>query len=372
MIRVLLVDDEKPALKEMSYLLQDYPEVEIVGMLQDGRETLQKITELKPDAIFLDIDMPGVNGLELAMKIQELHAGVMIIFVTAYSEYALDAFRAYPLDYIMKPVNKRRFDRTMQHLEEQLGLRKSAPHNSGKAQIHCFGNFEVFTEDGEKKYMKYATRQTKEMFAYLIAHFERTVTRKDLILDIFGGVEDKKTVSLLYVTAYNLRHALENIGVDRNSVTIDGKYSLRAESGVCDYIDFARFTAQNPVIGVENVEAAEQAAELYHGAFLENEDYFWAEEIRAEMEVRLERLLIGIADCRFEMRKTHGCEKALITLIRLNPLSDGGNRALLDLYMKTGNVPKFREHYEKYACVLQKEFTAAPAQKYADFYSSAG
>lgn len=369
MMRVLLVDDEQPALEEMEYLLHQYAAVEIVGMIQDGREVLKQVNQQKPDAVFLDIDMPGANGLELALKIQELHAGIVIVFVTAYSEYALDAFRAYPLDYILKPVKKKRLDSTMQHLIEQVEKLRPDCHLQTKARIRCFGNFDVYTEDDEKRQIKFTTRKMKEMFAYLVSNFGRQVSRQELLQNIFSGNEDKKTINLLHVTAYKLRHALESIGIDREDVIISGNYCMQTAEGVCDYIDFVNFTQNNSLIDQQNLADAERIAELYKGAFLENEEYLWAEEIRTETELKLENLLIGIANYCFETCRAHQGEKALVKLLHFDPLSETGNHALLDFYMKSGNTLKFREHYKKYEALMKEEFHLAPERQYIKFFA---
>ena len=365
--KAMLVDDELPALEELEYLLKGYP-LEIAAMIQDARTVLSQVELIKPDVIFLDIDMPGVNGLELAVKIQELQAGICIIFVTAYSEYALDAFRAYPLDYIMKPVNEKRFAQTMQHLFGMLENKKPDLASGTITHIRCFGNFGVYIENGERRTMKFATKQAREMFAYLICHFEKHISRQELINVIFGGTEDKKTVNLLHVTAYKLRHAMEEAGIGRNSITISGNYSLKAAEGVCDYIDFNKFIDHNPYIDKANIASAEHAAGLYQGVLLENEEYLWAEETKTEMELRFENLLLGISSYYYEAEKFHNCEKALVSLIKYDPYSETGNRALLNLYMKYSDPEKYREHYEKYAALLEKEFQIAPDKKYKEYY----
>ena len=367
MIRAILVDDEQPALEELEFLLKDYP-VEIAAMIQDARTALAQIGRLNPDVVFLDIDMPGVSGLELALKIQELYTGINIIFVTAYSEYALEAFKAYPLDYILKPVNEKRFAKTMRHLFELIDSASANAASAPKPHIRCFGAFEAFTENGEKHQMKFATRQAREMFTYLVSRFEKTVSRGELIDTIFGGNEDKKTVNLLHVTAYKLRHTMEELGIDRESITLSGNYTLKVADGICDYIDFVKFTDRHPYIDKNNAEQAETIAELYQGAFLENEDYLWAEEVRTETELRFENLLLGIAAFYRQTGKINKCEKALVTLLRYDNLSDQGNKALLNLYRETENLPKFREHFEKYRILLKEELQTEPDRKLIDYY----
>jgi two-component SAPR family response regulator len=368
MIKIVLVDDEKPSLDILKYMLGRYDKVEVTGMFQDAVEALGKISEMRPDAVFIDIDMPGMNGLELALKIQEFHAGIIIVFVTAYSEYALSAFRAYPLDYLVKPMDDKRLGLTMEHLIEQYEYHRQLLHYTAKTSIRCFGNFEIFSENGEKRYIKFATRQVKELFAYLIHRFERPVTRTELIEYVFGGIEDSKTINLLHVTAYKLRNALEDIGASRSSITIRGNYILETAEGVCDFVDFMKFTEKNMLIDDDNIKEAEYIAGLYVGSYLEHEDYEWAQETRAEIELRHEKLLLNMAHYFSDTHKLQKSEKTLLTLLSSNPLSDEGNNTLLDLYISSKNCTKFKTFYEEYAARLEEELGAEPETRYTDFY----
>lgn len=367
MIKVLLIDDEKPALNEMNYLLKDYP-VEIVGMIQDAGMVLNEIADKKPDAVFLDIEMPGINGLELALKIQELKYDIQIIFVTAYSNYALKAFQAFPLDYLLKPVDEERFSLTMKHLVEEFNRRNVKYETPAKTVISCFGNFEMYTDGGEKRYAKFATRQVKELLVYLINRFGKPVTREELLGKIFGGTDDRKTVNQLHVTLYRLRNSFKELGVSGGSVMIRKNYTLDAAEGVCDFIDFVRFTNGIVCVDEDNIMAAERAAALYTGEYLENENYMWADVTRAEMAVRYENLLLQTASFYAGIHKKHKCEKKLLTLLKINPLSEEGNNALLDLYMKTADNRMFAIQYETFEALLKNELSERPIRKYTDYY----
>lgn len=369
MIRAMLVDDEQPALDELEYQLQRYESVEIVAMLQDPRRVLENVMKIRPDVVFLDIDMPGENGLELALKIQELHFGIIIIFVTAYSEYALDAFQAYPLDYLLKPVDEKRLNMTMEHLV-QAAAEKENSGQAGSTVIHCFRDFEAFHETYSKIPIKFSTRQTKELFAYLICHYGQTIPREELIQNIFGGKSDKKTLNLLYVTVYNLRRALEEAQVGRNIIKITGSYKLEVSDGVCDYVDFSKFVETNSYLDASNIAAAETAARLYAGAYLQNEDYFWVDEVRTKLELQYETLVLKIAEYYSEQDDLQKAEHFLFALIQYDPLSEAGNRSLLELYMRQGNREKFRRQYEIYEKILREELQTTPARKYIAFYQA--
>jgi len=106
MIRTLLVDDEQPARERLKQLLAAHPDIEIVGEAGDGVEAAERIAELTPDLILLDIQMPGASGLDVAASLGQPRPAV--IFCTAFDQYAVDAFELSALDYLLKPVNRAR------------------------------------------------------------------------------------------------------------------------------------------------------------------------------------------------------------------------------------------------------------------------
>lgn len=106
MIRTLLVDDEQPARERLKQLLAAHPDVEIVGEAEDGVQAAERIAELTPDLVLLDIQMPGASGLDVVASLGKQRPAV--IFCTAYDQYAVDAFELSALDYLLKPVNRAR------------------------------------------------------------------------------------------------------------------------------------------------------------------------------------------------------------------------------------------------------------------------
>ena len=107
-LRVLIVDDEGPARGRLRQLLSERPDVEIVGEAEDGVEAIERIQELTPDVVFLDIQMPGCSGLEVAASLGP--ARPAIIFCTAFDQHAVDAFELNATDYLLKPVTRTRLD----------------------------------------------------------------------------------------------------------------------------------------------------------------------------------------------------------------------------------------------------------------------
>lgn len=112
-MRTIVIDDERLARIELKKLLQEFPEIEVVDEASNAEEGIRKINNLQPDLIFLDIQMPGKSGFEM---LQELDYTPLVIFTTAYDEYALKAFEVNALDYLLKPVDGKRLEDAVRKL----------------------------------------------------------------------------------------------------------------------------------------------------------------------------------------------------------------------------------------------------------------
>ncbi len=120
-IRTLIVDDEAHARSRIRQLLKDAPDFEIVAECANGRQAVEAIQREKPDLAFLDVQMPRLTGLEVCQAAAAADAPMpLVIFVTAYDEYALQAFDVHAIDYLLKPFDRQRFQKTLDHAREQL------------------------------------------------------------------------------------------------------------------------------------------------------------------------------------------------------------------------------------------------------------
>ena len=117
-LRCVIVDDEHPSLDELSHLLTDMEGMDILACVDSGKRALTDIKELKPDVVFLDIKMPGLDGFSVAREILTFREPPLIVFATAYDEYAVKAFEINAIDYILKPFSKERLARTVQRIKQ--------------------------------------------------------------------------------------------------------------------------------------------------------------------------------------------------------------------------------------------------------------
>ncbi len=142
-MKALIVDDERLARAELKRLLTPFKDLQVVGEAVNAEDALEKINELKPDLIFLDIQMPGKTGFEL---LEELDSVPIVVFTTAYDEYALKAFEYNALDYLLKPIEPKRLEETVNKLIEK-GRKKVAVETDTETLTE---SDQVFVKDGDR------------------------------------------------------------------------------------------------------------------------------------------------------------------------------------------------------------------------------
>lgn len=123
MIKCIIVDDEMPAREELKYLLQEFEDIEVIGEAAHGLEAIELNKKLKPDLMFLDIQMPKISGIEVAYRLIKDGHLPLIVFVTAFEEYAIKAFEVNAIDYILKPISKERLKKDIEKVIHTHKLR---------------------------------------------------------------------------------------------------------------------------------------------------------------------------------------------------------------------------------------------------------
>lgn len=201
----------------------------------DPAEVQRLAKKIKPDLIWLDIEMPGRNGLELAAEIKTVLPDTNIVFVTGYSDYAVDAFGMHVSGYVLKPVTKERL------LDEIANLRippKKGRGDEALLRIQCFGNFEVFGDDG---IVKFGRSLSKEAFAYLIDRRGAGCTVGEICSILWEDrTADKGLKSQCRVVMGAMKKDLEKIGADKVIVKNWNTWGIDTSKVECDYYSFLK------------------------------------------------------------------------------------------------------------------------------------
>src|SRR2546429_8231558 len=123
----MIADDEQLAQDELAYLLKDFPDIEVVGSARHGLEAVELIQKLEPDLVFMDVQMPGLDGLGVVRRLRELNVELPhIIFATAFDQYAVEAFRLEAMDYLLKPIERARLEETIERARRAIHEKQKA------------------------------------------------------------------------------------------------------------------------------------------------------------------------------------------------------------------------------------------------------
>lgn len=143
LIKALVVDDELYNRDELGHLLSAFPSIDVVGEADSGEAAITKTVQLQPDVVFLDVEMPRMNGMEAARTLLELENTPVIVFATAYPQFAAEAFRYEAIDYLLKPYDQDQLQETVKRIEKRFGVLKEpdSAKTSGKLAVEADGEF---------------------------------------------------------------------------------------------------------------------------------------------------------------------------------------------------------------------------------------
>ena len=258
-MKIFAIDDERAMLEALhDAIITAEPNAEVHDFKR-AKPALEAIEEAgAPDVVFSDIELPGINGIDLAAQIKESAPNAKIVFVTAYPGYALEAYRVHVDGFVVKPVEA---ERIREELDVLFALQEPALE---KLQVRCFGTFEVFV-NGEP--LLFARSRTKELLAFLVDNNGGACTGPQIANALWEGKVTKNARSYLRVLTADLKDALESAGLANVLVREHGQWAVRPDCIDCDYY---RFLAGDP-----------EATAAFDGQYMSQ--FSWAEETAAKL-----------------------------------------------------------------------------------------
>ena len=223
MHKALIIDDERLARNELKKLLLEFPEVEVIGEAANATEGIEKIEDLSPDLVFLDIQMPGKTGFDMLL---ELEKAPHVIFTTAYDEFALKAFEVNALDYLMKPVEPKRLADALHKLQQAEEKEMAALANAHRSLLT--ENDQVFVKDGERCWFVKLSevRLFESVGNYAKVYF---ATNKPLILKSLNALEDRLDEKTFFRA--NRKHIVNLRMIDKVEPYFNGGLLLDLKGG---------------------------------------------------------------------------------------------------------------------------------------------
>lgn len=267
-MKVICVDDAELIVEHTVAQCRELKMVDDVQGFTSPLEALEYLRNNMADLALLDIDMPDMNGLTLAARIKEIRPDCAIIFLTAYSEYALKAFELHASGYLMKPVST---DKLVEEIEYAIVGRRNLP--TSHITVRTFGNFDILV-DGES--VSFGRSKAKELLAYLIDRNGAGIKRADAFAVLWeDGVYDYSMQKQLDVIIRSLRATLKEYGISEIFELKRSTMRIRPELIDCDLYRFLAGDAD--------------AVSTYRGEYMNQ--YAWAMMGEADISMRVNELL---------------------------------------------------------------------------------
>ena len=230
-MRAICVDDERIILEDTVSMCLELPQIDEARGFTRAADALSWLEDNDADLALLDIDMPGMNGLELAAAIKQRRPDTAIIFLTGYSEYAVEAFAVRASGYLMKPVTRERLEKDVAYA---LSGKRGTP--AGHVVVRTFGNFDVFVDD---RPILSQLAKCKELLAYLVDKQGSGVTRAELFAAVWEDRPyDRGMQKQLDVYIRSLRETLRRNGLEEILEMKRGTLRIVPDRFVCDAYQF--------------------------------------------------------------------------------------------------------------------------------------
>ena len=359
MLKAIIVDDEQLCLTHLENLLLKSGGMEIKAKFTKSLAALDFLQNNQIDVAFLDIEMPDMDGIELANRAIDIQERLAVIFVTAYNQYAVEAFRLNALDYLMKPV-------TAERLRETLDRIVSVPSMSTQiclAKIRCFGKFQVTAGNTE---INFRHKKAEELLAFLIDRKGDFVDRWEICDHLWEEYDGDRALINFHSTLHRLKKTLFQQGAEIPIEHDDGNYRLDINGLDCDYLRFQRFTAASGSIDQSSISEYEAVTENYNGDYLAGKEYAWAKRNRLMMRERFIMLVLQIA----EVYQTAGDLQKSIAWLKQGLYHEHLHRELNYRLIRTlllaNDHLQAGRYYEIYQHDLKRKLNQEPDQEFTE------
>ncbi|BFT73792.1 response regulator [Paenibacillus sp. P36] len=349
MFKVIIVEDEKPILELMKVLIGRNGHFEIVGTFSNGLEALEGLQELKPDIAFLDVEMPKMNGLELAQRLNERLEHTRIVFTTAYKDYAVDAFKVYAFDYLLKPVTPPAIERLTSRLIKLERPTIAEEKKERRTLVRCLGGFDVRSPDG--MVVRWPTRKTEELFAYLLCHLKQDISKWQLADILWPEMPEDRGSHNLHNTIYRLKKLLKEQEIGMDIVKTNEGYLLDPLQEGLDLMEFQNALRD----GLQDLALADRACSLYRGPLLERKDYIWKSQLEESYAKHYTVLMRSLVKQEMAVEAWTKAEQRLDVYLSLYPLNEEMHQLLMDIYASSGRQELAFKHYTSFESLYRQE-----------------
>jgi two-component SAPR family response regulator len=371
MIRAIIVDNEKPAIQILKLFLEKKKNIDVIGSFLNAPEALNNLSVLDPDVVFLDIDMPEMNGLEMAEIILNNDFNIEAIFVTAYSQYALDAFRVNAIDYLLKPILYEDIEQTVKRLLKRIKSRiePTTYPKVTKTKIYFFGRLLVYGYSDDVP-VKWRTSKAEELFAFLYHKKDNGVPKSDICDALWPDIPEDKVDVYLHTSVYKMKKDLHSFHIPIDVKFSNGCYFMHLPETYCDVDEFDSIVESDIVIDKTNLNKYVHAIDLYKNHYLETNGYLWSLPQRESYSLKYHTIIKALVNYYVKEKNTIAIENIIKPLLEKLPLDEYAHETLLKVYYVKKDHASFITHYNTMIDLYQNELGIKPKQSIEALYKS--
>jgi two-component system, LytTR family, response regulator len=364
MIRSIIIDDEESTIEEVKEIIESFKSIKVTFTASNPFKALEIIENNEIQVAFLDIDMPGMNGITLAEKISSIRPNMEIVFITAYNQYALEAFEVNAIDYILKPVRKERVEKSINKILKVIN--ENLKEENKMVKIKTFNKFEVIINNIP---IKWRTLKDKELFAYLIENINNPIHKEKIIEDLWQDIDIKNALIYLQSSIYRIRKILSSIGYNDCIKYANNCYTMNKINLDCDIWIYKKYLHISYEICESNISTYESISYLYKGDYLEEEGYIWAINTLENTRNKYLELLRRLGEYYISIENYNKAIGHLEKIIEVDPYFDSGVKLLFKLYYYKSDVHNLNKQFLKANKVAKEKYGLDLNKNLIDYYN---
>ena len=364
LLKVIVVEDEILSLQLFCNLLKKTGRVDVIGGYINPIKAREDIFRLRPDAVFLDIEMPEINGLKIAKEMSTSDLESEIIFITTYNEYALEAFKVNALDYLLKPISGTEIDRTLGRIEKRVSGKNGKISKTSSVKVTTLGGYEVYIND-QKNPVRWYTGKCGEIFAYLIFMKPLEGVSKWKLVDLLWPHKDvEKGEVNLRSTISRLNKTLKEYGTDISVTSKSNHYFLKAGNIITDASKLKDLAHRTTAIDNTTLLEYEACLASYKGHLFEGCDFGWSEDLVVTYERYFSVSIKFLSE--YYMKQKQSPLLALNTVelwLKFEPYNEEAQYMALILQYKVGGELAKEKFFEKLRRMYSSDLGIKPGTK---------
>lgn len=364
MIHVLLIDDEEDALDLLEILLGKMEHIRIVGRFVNPLQAIEALNQLavdEIDAVFLDIQMPGMRGTEIARVIRQTRPRLPIIFTTAYAEYAVEAFEINSTDYLLKPFTLDRLQIAVARIKPDVSKTKDHVRSSESKfpYIQYFGGFHIRLSDAEDRILTWKTKKEKELCAFLLHHEGLPVNTATIIEALWPEYDLNNAKTYLYTCLSYLRKSLAERNIPMKIQRVDKGFVVEMSDVSSDVVEFEKLLSYFSTKKQLDERMYDKLCNLYQGPYMATCDFHWVDVKRMELHTAYVQALRKWHQYFYRSGNITLALHSIQRLLMVAPDSEVDGRQLMAIHLEIGNRNEALRVYKQLEQAVRDELGVA-------------